>query len=59
MQYRAESKKLDSERVLLYPASQFVTQPQFIALNRDGDRLGELITRDPELRQRRGQARQP
>ncbi|MFF3454926.1 hypothetical protein ACFYXH_11430 [Streptomyces sp. NPDC002730] len=52
VQYRAESKKLDSERVLLYPASQFVTQPQFIALNRDGDRLGELITRDPELRQR-------
>lgn len=52
LQYQAESKQLDSERVLLYPDSQFVTQPQFIALNREGDRLGELITRDPELRQR-------
>ncbi|NUL04902.1 hypothetical protein HRW07_17040 [Streptomyces lunaelactis] len=52
VQYQTESKKLDSQRVLLYPASQFVTQPQFIALNREGDRLGELITHDPELRQR-------
>ncbi|MEV6396231.1 hypothetical protein AB0M39_15885 [Streptomyces sp. NPDC051907] len=52
LRYQAESQKVDSERVLLYPASQFVTQPQFIALNKDGDRLGELITRDPELRQR-------
>lgn len=50
--YRAESKKLDSQRVLLYPSTQFVTQPQFLALNRDGDRLGELISQDPELRQR-------
>ncbi|WP_406398887.1 hypothetical protein OH805_07350 [Streptomyces sp. NBC_00879] len=51
-QFQAESKKLDTERVLLYPASQFVTQPQFIALNRDGDKLGELITHDPQLRRR-------
>ncbi|MFI2351640.1 hypothetical protein ACH492_32420 [Streptomyces sp. NPDC019443] len=52
VQYQAESKQLDSERVLLYPDSQFVTQPEFIALNKEGDRLGELITHDPELRQR-------
>ncbi|MEO3974447.1 hypothetical protein [Streptomyces sp. CAU 1734] len=51
-QFQAEAGKLDSDRVLLYPDSQFVTQPQFIALNRDGDRLGELITEDPELRKR-------
>ncbi|MFE1960317.1 hypothetical protein [Streptomyces sp. NPDC059479] len=51
-QYQAESGKLDSDRVLLYPSTQFVTQPQFIALNEEGDRLGDLITRDPELRQR-------
>ncbi|GGZ60231.1 hypothetical protein GCM10010387_62400 [Streptomyces inusitatus] len=50
--YLARSKKLDLERVLLYPKSQFVTQPQFIALNKDGDRLGQLITQDPELRRR-------
>lgn len=52
VQYQAESKELDSERVLLYPDNKFVTQPQFIALNMKGDRLGELITHDPELRQR-------
>jgi hypothetical protein len=52
VQYQAEAKQLDSERVLLYPDSQFVTQPEFIALNKEGDRLGELITHDPELRQR-------
>ncbi|SCF60748.1 MULTISPECIES: hypothetical protein [unclassified Streptomyces] len=51
-QYQAESGKLDSDRVLLHPSTQFVTQPQFIALNEEGDRLGDLITRDPELRQR-------
>lgn len=49
---RAESGRLDSERVLLYPSSQFVTQPQFIALNTEGERLGELVTEDPELRRR-------
>ncbi|MET9520127.1 hypothetical protein [Streptomyces sp. NPDC002994] len=52
VRYRANAKKLDSGRVLLYPSGQFVTQPQFIALNKDGDRLGELITNDPELRRR-------
>ncbi|MFF4393354.1 hypothetical protein ACFY0G_42570 [Streptomyces sp. NPDC001552] len=51
-QVRAESKRLDTQRVLLYPSTQFVTQPEFIALNRDGDRLGELLTHDPGLRRR-------
>ncbi|WP_307786378.1 hypothetical protein, partial [Streptomyces clavuligerus] len=51
-QFLAKSGKLDDDRVLLYPDSQHVTQPQFIALNKEGDRLGELVTRDPELRRR-------
>ncbi|MFF8957603.1 hypothetical protein [Streptomyces sp. NPDC014894] len=48
----AQSKELDSRRVLLYPDSQLVSQPQFLALNEDGDRLGRLISEDPELRRR-------
>jgi hypothetical protein len=32
------SKKLDDRRVLLYPSTNFLTQPEFIALNPDGDR---------------------
>ncbi|MFK0259639.1 hypothetical protein [Streptomyces sp. NPDC090445] len=52
VRYRAESERLDSERVLLYPSTQFVTQPQFIALNGEGDRLGELMVSDRELRRR-------
>ncbi|MDT3400096.1 hypothetical protein RKE29_26300 [Streptomyces sp. B1866] len=49
---RAHGKEVDTERVLLYPSTQFVTQPQFIALNRRADRLGELITQDRALRER-------
>ncbi|MGR4879923.1 hypothetical protein ACIPUC_10875 [Streptomyces sp. LARHCF249] len=53
VRYRSESDRLDSERVLLYPSTQFVTQPQFIALNTEGgERLGDLIVKDPELRRR-------
>ncbi|NXY94815.1 hypothetical protein HYE82_10500 [Streptomyces sp. BR123] len=52
VRHRAESERLDSERVLLYPSTQFVTQPQFIALNGEGDRLGELMVSDPALRRR-------
>ncbi|MFJ8076722.1 hypothetical protein ACIQ7Q_22950 [Streptomyces sp. NPDC096176] len=52
LHYQAGAKKLDEQRVLLHPSGQFVTQPQFISLNKDGDRLGELITHDPELRKR-------
>ncbi|WP_328923674.1 hypothetical protein OG429_02920 [Streptomyces sp. NBC_00190] len=52
VQHRAESDRLDSERVLLYPSTQFITQPQFIALNTKGEQLGDLIVKDPELRRR-------
>ncbi|MET9644869.1 hypothetical protein ACFZB6_24795 [Streptomyces syringium] len=51
-QFQAQYDRVDSERVLLYPSSQFVTQPQFIALTPDGERLGELVVRDPGLRRR-------
>jgi hypothetical protein len=43
---------LDSERVLLYPRPGFMTEPELIALNSNGDHLGELITNDPDLRRR-------
>ncbi|MFG2294410.1 hypothetical protein [Streptomyces sp. NPDC048603] len=52
LRYRAASGRLDSQRVLLYPSSQFVTQPQFIALNDKGERLRELMADDPDLRRR-------
>ncbi|OXY98858.1 hypothetical protein BEK98_07700 [Streptomyces diastatochromogenes] len=49
---QADSGRADSERVLLYPTARFVTEPQFIALTPQGDRLGELITKDPDLQKR-------
>ncbi|WP_223838022.1 hypothetical protein [Streptomyces venezuelae] len=52
VRHRAESGRLDEERVLLYPSSQFVTQPQFIALNDKGERLRQLMADDPDLRRR-------
>ncbi|MGC5035386.1 MULTISPECIES: hypothetical protein [unclassified Streptomyces] len=42
----------DGERVLLYPSTRFVTEPQLVALTGDGARLGELVSTDPELQQR-------
>jgi hypothetical protein len=44
--------QVDRSRVLLYPSTNFLTQPEFIALNPAGDRLGQLVTGDPALRQR-------
>jgi hypothetical protein len=49
---KAKFTKSDPRRVLLYPTTNFLTQPEFIALNPDGDRLGQLVTTDPRLRQR-------
>jgi hypothetical protein len=43
---------VDAERVLLYPSTNFLSQPAFIALDAAGDRLGQLVTTDPALRQR-------
>ncbi|MEV5876951.1 hypothetical protein AB0L75_22470 [Streptomyces sp. NPDC052101] len=49
---RAGTGHVDGERVLLYPSTRFVTEPQLIALTPGGDRLGRLITEDPALQKR-------
>lgn len=43
---------VDTERVLLYPRSEVLSEPQFIALDKKADRLGELLMGDAELRTR-------
>ncbi|MFD2689402.1 hypothetical protein ACFS5L_31880 [Streptomyces phyllanthi] len=52
IQYEAKEGRTDDERVLLYPSTRFVTEPQLVALSPDGARLGELIRDDPELQHR-------
>lgn len=42
--------ELDGDRVLLYPSTVSQTQPTLVALNEDADRLGRLLTIDPDLR---------
>ncbi|MEV0186359.1 hypothetical protein AB0I54_45160 [Streptomyces sp. NPDC050625] len=49
---QANTGHVDAERVLLYPSARFVTEPQFIALTPQGDKLGDLITNDPALQRR-------
>ncbi|MEU1408041.1 hypothetical protein ABZ471_37970 [Streptomyces sp. NPDC005728] len=49
---QAGTGHVDAERVLLYPSERFVTEPQFIALTSQGDRLGRLISTDPALQKR-------
>ena len=49
---QAKLSQVDHRRVLLYPSTNFLTQPEFIALNPDGDRLGQLVTDNPALRRR-------
>jgi hypothetical protein len=44
--------KPDYDRVLLYPYPGFQTLPEFIALTKDGDQLGQLLSTDPQLRRR-------
>ncbi|MFI6028165.1 hypothetical protein [Amycolatopsis magusensis] len=51
-QLRGPPGQPDDDRVLLYPADHFETQPAFIALNDTGRRLGQLLRTDPELRTR-------
>ncbi|WP_254550184.1 hypothetical protein [Catellatospora tritici] len=48
----ARTGQVDRSRVLLYPKTNFLTQPQLIALNEQGDRLSRLVTEDPDLRRR-------
>ncbi|MBM7772637.1 hypothetical protein JOD54_002841 [Actinokineospora baliensis] len=47
-----QTGEVDDRRVLLYPAAQLQTVPEFLALTPGGERLGELITTDPDLRRR-------
>ncbi|MEV4753620.1 hypothetical protein AB0J86_00660 [Micromonospora sp. NPDC049559] len=51
-QLRRPQGKPDEDRVLLYPADHFETQPSFIALNESGRKVGDLLRTDPELRAR-------
>ncbi|WP_020668211.1 hypothetical protein [Amycolatopsis nigrescens] len=52
IQHRNQHGRLDAERVLLYPQTALQTQPEFLGLNADGDRLGRLVATDPGLRRR-------
>jgi hypothetical protein len=49
---QARTGSVDRSRVLLYPTTNFLAQPQFIALDPLGDRLGQLVTTDSALRKR-------
>ncbi|MFF4713366.1 hypothetical protein ACFY2V_18500 [Streptomyces eurythermus] len=50
--YRAAHGHVDTQRVLLYPKTQLLSEPHYIALNHQADRLGELLEGDPELLRR-------
>ncbi|KUL42715.1 hypothetical protein ADL12_09570 [Streptomyces regalis] len=52
IRHQAQKGSADDERVLLYPSTRFVTEPQLVALTGDGARLGELVSEDPELQHR-------
>lgn len=52
IRHQAQKGSTDDERVLLYPSTRFVTEPQLVALTGDGARLGELVSEDPELQHR-------
>ncbi|WP_410660051.1 hypothetical protein [Amycolatopsis sp. lyj-112] len=49
---KAQSGQADTDRVLLYPQDNILTKPQFLALKPEAERLGELLTFDPELQRR-------
>ncbi|MFD4640723.1 hypothetical protein ACFWN2_25635 [Lentzea sp. NPDC058436] len=50
--YQLRQKNVDTERVLLYPEKQHQSTPELISFTPEGDRIGELMMNDPELRQR-------
>lgn len=51
-QLRRPIGKPDEDRVLLYPADHFETQPSLIALTDNGRKLAKLLRTDPALRRR-------
>lgn len=52
IQAQANKGEPDGERVLLYPSTRFVTEPQLISFSDAGSRLGRLISTNPDLQRR-------
>ncbi|RSD11772.1 hypothetical protein [Amycolatopsis eburnea] len=52
LRIKAATGKPDPDHVLLYPKDNILTKPQFVPLRPEADRLGELITFDPDLQRR-------
>jgi len=50
--HQLEKRGADKERVLLYPTVQHQSTPELISFTPEGDRIGELMMTDPELRRR-------
>ncbi|WP_439655891.1 hypothetical protein ACSHWB_26015 [Lentzea sp. HUAS TT2] len=50
--YQLRQKSVDTERVLLYPTKQHQSTPELISFTPEGDRIGELMMNDPDLRRR-------
>lgn len=50
--YQLRQERVDTERVLLYPKRQHQSTPELISFTPEGDRIGDLMMSDPELRQR-------
>ncbi|MGW1888854.1 hypothetical protein ACWCP6_01140 [Streptomyces sp. NPDC002004] len=52
IEYRKKYHKQDTQRVLLYPTPQALTEPELISLDDRGDLLTDIVESDPELRTR-------
>jgi hypothetical protein len=52
LRIKAATGRPDPDHVLLYPKDNILTKPQFVPLRPEAERLGELITFDPELQRR-------
>ncbi|MEU3649111.1 hypothetical protein AB0E59_37445 [Lentzea sp. NPDC034063] len=50
--YQLRQQTFDTERVLLYPTKQHQSTPELISFTPEGDRIGELMMSDPDLRRR-------
>jgi hypothetical protein len=50
--HQLERRGADKDRVLLYPTVQHQSTPELISFTPEGDRIGELMMTDPQLRRR-------
>jgi hypothetical protein len=50
--HQLDKRGADKDRVLLYPTAQHQSTPELISFTPEGDRIGELMMTDPELRRR-------